>query len=211
MNFVRVAEVFESIQGESTFAGLPCLFIRLSECNLRCSYCDTKSAYGKGRKTSVADLVRRSRASAAAIVEITGGEPLLQEAFGALACDLRDRSGKRVLVETNGSMDISTIPSGVAAIVDVKGPGSGECGSFDPGNLARLRKYDEVKFVICDRKDYLWARRFTREHELPERCGAVLFSPASRKMSAGQLGRWIVQDGVPVRLQVQLQKMAGMK
>jgi 7-carboxy-7-deazaguanine synthase len=211
MNFVRVAEVFESIQGESTYAGFPCFFVRLSGCNLRCVYCDTKRAYRSGKPASIRELVRRCRGSGAPLAEITGGEPLLQDGFRELALALRDRTRKKVLVETNGSADISAIPAGVVAVVDVKTPGSGEAGSFELSNIRRLRKYDEIKFVICDRNDYRWACRFVERQELARRCAAVLFSPAHGMLKAGDLARWMVRDGVPARLQVQLHKKVGLK
>lgn len=211
MNFVRVSEVFESIQGESTYAGMSCFFVRLSECNLRCSYCDTRRAYRPGKRMEIRGLVRRCRASKAALAEITGGEPLLQEGFPALARGLRDGTGKKVLVETNGSVDISAIPARVTAVVDVKTPGSGEAGSFCLGNIRRLRRYDEVKFVICDAADYRWACRFVAAHGLAGRCAAVLFSPAHGMLQARHLARWMVRDGVPARLQVQLHKEVGMR
>lgn len=211
MKFVRVAEVFESIQGESTFAGLSCFFVRLAGCNLRCGYCDTKLAHVTGRKTDIGQLVKRAAASRAQIVEITGGEPLLQEGFPAFAAALRDGTGKKVLVETNGSVDISRIPAGVTGIVDVKTPGSGACGSFDLKNIRRLRKHDEVKFVICGRSDYVWAVKFLKDNGVAERCGTVLFSPATGQLDAGKLGSWMLRDGVRARLQMQLHKIMGIR
>jgi len=208
---VNICEIFVSIQGESSYAGLPCFFIRLSGCNLRCCYCDTKYAWKPGRDVAISDIVRKCGDCNAGIVEITGGEPLLQDGFPPLAKALRDRSGKKILVETNGSCDISLIPSGVVAVMDVKCPGSGGSEAFDPANIGRLRPYDEVKFVLSNRADYLWARDFVKRHRLHMRCNAVLFSPVSGKLNAGKLGEWIVKDGLPVRLQVQLHKMAGIK
>lgn len=211
MTTVNVCETFISIQGESTFAGLSCFFIRLAGCNLRCRYCDTTYAYAPGSEAPIEQLVSESRAAKAAIVEITGGEPLLQPAFRELASALRDRGGKPVLVETNGSRDISVIPTGVIAIMDVKCPGSGESESMDPANIGRLRPQDEVKFVLTDRTDYEWARDFVKRHTLASRCHAVMFSPVFGVLTAKDLGQWILEDGLSVRLQVQLHKVLGIK
>lgn len=208
---MRVAEVFVSIQGESTFAGLACFFIRLAGCNLSCSYCDTPLSRGRGRLMRIADLAGRCRASGAAIAEITGGEPLLQPGFPALACALRDRCRLPVLVETNGSADISAVPAGVIAIMDVKTPGSGMDAAMDPGNIGRLRHCDQVKFVLTGRKDYEWARAFTEKHALAGKCAAVLFGPAFGMLDPARLARWILRDRLPVRLHVQLHRIAGVK
>lgn len=209
---VFVTEVFASIQGESTWAGLPCFFVRLSGCNLRCGYCDTTHAYPQGRKTSVALLVKRFAASAAALAEITGGEPLAQPGFRDLAAGLaKVAKGRPVLVETNGSLDISVIPADVIAVMDVKCPGSGESAAMDPGNLARLRLRDEVKFVVGDRRDFDWARRLVVKHKLHERCHAVLFSPVHGKLGAETLASWVLSSGLPVRVQCQLHKVLGVK
>jgi 7-carboxy-7-deazaguanine synthase len=209
MGVVNVCEVFESIQGESTYAGLPCFFIRLVGCNLRCRYCDTKYSYRPGARVEVAELVRKCKASPSVIAEITGGEPLMQEGFGELAKALRDRPGKQVLVETNGSIDISVIPAGVVAVVDVKCPSSGQSRAMDPANMSRLRKYDEVKFVISNRADYVWARQFVAKHRLEARCNAVLFSPAWGRMDPERLAGWIARDGQGVMFQVQLHRILG--
>ena len=211
MGTVNVCETFTSIQGESTRAGLPCFFIRLSGCNLRCNYCDTKYSYGPGKDASVADLVADCAASRALIVEVTGGEPLLQAGFRELALALRDHSDKLVLVETNGSRDISVIPEGVITIMDVKCPGSGESEEMDLANVGRLRAGDEVKFVLCHRNDYDWARSLVDRHDLASVCSAVFFSPVSGVLDGRKLGEWIVEDGLPVRLQLQLHKVLGFK
>ena len=208
---VSIAEIFESLQGESTYAGLPCFFVRLSGCNLRCRYCDTRYAYQAGTETRIDNIVKLCRKSKAVITEITGGEPLLQPGFPALAKALRDKGGKKVLVETNGSCDISLIPDEVVAVMDVKCPGSGEKTGFDPGNIKRLRKYDEVKFVISSRADYLWSKAFLVKNLVQTRCNAVLFSPVVGKIRPELLGKWIARDGLPVRLQVQLHKLIGVK
>jgi 7-carboxy-7-deazaguanine synthase len=211
MRTVEVCETFVSIQGESSFAGLPCFFIRLAGCNLRCDYCDTIHAYGPGRKTSIDELANTCADADTTICEITGGEPLLQQEFLILATSLRDKSGKTVLVETNGSRDISVVPDGVVTIMDVKCPGSGEHESFDAGNIGRLRKTDEVKFVIKDRRDYEFARGVVSANNLVDVCNAVFFNPVHGAPGSGELGGWVLADGLKVRVQVQLHKVLGMK
>ncbi|MEI6166875.1 MAG: radical SAM protein [bacterium] len=209
-NSVFVTETFTSIQGESTWSGLPCFFVRLSGCNLRCRYCDSIHSYPQGKKTSMGALARQFAASSAAIAEITGGEPLAQPGFRALALALHGAGkGRPVLVETNGSMDVSAIPEGVIAVMDIKSPDSGEAASMDMGNLNRLRAYDEVKLVISSRRDFVWARRLVEKHDLARRCHAVLFSPVQERVSASMLAAWVLEAGLPVRLQVQLHKVLG--
>lgn len=209
---VRVTEVFTSLQGESTWAGLPCFFVRLTGCNLRCSYCDTKRAYRGGRDLPIKALAARFARSPAAIAEITGGEPLAQPGFPALAkALLRAGGGRPVLVETNGSLDLSLIPAAAIAIMDVKCPGSGEHRALDRANLGRLRPRDEVKFVISDRRDFTWASRLIRQYRLEKGCHAVLLSPVAGRLSAAQLARWLLKSGLPARVQIQLHKVMGMK
>ena len=226
MPTVSISEIFTSIQGESTYAGLTCFFVRLAGCNLHCGYCDTPHArepeFGSSpshepmegerprepwRELTVAEIVKQAQTSRASIVEITGGEPLIQEGFPALAQALRDGAGKPVLVETNGSRDLSLIPDGVTAIMDIKTPGSGEGDSFDLANLDRLRLYDEIKFVLCDRADYDWAVRRVREWDLPRCCRAVHVSPAWGALDPRDLAAWLLADDLDVRLQVQLHRV----
>lgn len=209
MTTVSLCETFVSIQGESSYAGLPCFFIRLAGCNLRCVYCDTRHAYSPGHETPIADLVDEYLAGGTRLVEITGGEPLLQEGLPALATALRDVPDARVLVETNGSRDISVVPDGVVAVMDVKSPGSGVADALDMRNLDRLRPADEVKFVLCDRADYEWARAFVSDRNLASRCSAVLFAPAFRLLEPGLLAGWMIEDGVEARLQLQIHKIIG--
>lgn len=211
MHEVDLYETFVSIQGESSYAGLPCFFVRLAGCNLHCNYCDTPGARTGGMTRSVASILEEATAAEVPIAEITGGEPLMQEGFKHLAVALRDHSHKRVLVETNGAMDISVVPEGVVTIMDVKCPGSGEAGSFDPGNLARLQRADEVKFVITDRSDYVWARDFVVANSLEQRCHAVHFSPVQPTLTGHDLATWILEDEVPVRLQIQLHRLLNMR
>ena len=207
MSTVLVSESFVSIQGESTYSGLSCFFVRLTGCNLRCNYCDTEYAYSGGTEIDVAELLQAWLDSGAMIAEITGGEPLLQDGFTALAKVLRDSSERPVLVETNGSQNIELIPEGVIAVVDVKSPGSGEGDSFYMPNIDKLRDYDEVKFVLSDESDYVWAKDFVQKYSLTEKCHAVLFGAVAGKLDVGTLGQWIVSDKLNVRLQVQLHKI----
>jgi 7-carboxy-7-deazaguanine synthase len=208
---VDVVETFTSIQGESTWAGHTCFFVRLSGCNLSCAYCDTRYAMARGRSMTISDIVRAADESRASIIELTGGEPLLQPELPSLAAALRDETGRPVLVETNGSRDISVIPDDVIAIMDVKCPGSGEHESTDLQNLGRLRQIDEVKFVIGGRADYEWASAFVGRYGLASLCHAVLFSPAFGKLHVKTLGGWILKDRLPVRLQIQLHRMLDMR
>ena len=209
---VDIAEMFVSIQGESTFAGLGCFFIRLAGCNLRCLYCDTPEALEAGQQeVEVASVVQCACDSRVPLVEITGGEPLLQSGLSELARALVSLPGKQVLIETNGSQDISRIPEGAIAIVDVKCPGSGAGESFDFENLERLRADDELKFVLMSREDYEWAREFVIGHRLSKQGNPIHFSPVQGALDATLLGQWILEDGLQVRLQVQLHRILGVK
>jgi len=190
--------------------GAPCFFVRLSGCNLRCRYCDSTHSFPRGRKTSVISLARQFAVSSATIAEITGGEPLIQPGFQALALAMREAGkGRPVLVETNGSKSIAAVPEDVIAVMDIKCPDSGETAAMDLGNLVRLRPYDEVKFVISSRRDFGWARRLVVKHGLARRCHAVLFSPVQEHVSAVRLAEWVIAAGLTVRVQVQLHKVLG--
>ncbi len=206
---MNVIETLVSIQGESTFAGLPCFFIRLAGCNLRCAYCDTPRAWADGAERSLPSLVDEFRQSGLTLAEITGGEPLAQPDTPALAVALLGAGAKPVLVETNGSLDIGALPDGSVAVVDVKCPGSGAGDSFNPVNLLRLRPRDEVKFVLSDRADFDWSAAFVRRHNLAARCGAVLFSPVEGRLAGRDLAAWLVEERLPVRLQIQVHKALG--
>jgi 7-carboxy-7-deazaguanine synthase len=208
---VNVTETFLSVQGESSHVGRPCFFIRLSGCNLRCSYCDTTYAYEDGNEISVEDLVSRANDSGCTLIEVTGGEPLMQDGFIELASGLLALEGREVLVETNGSRDISIIPDGVVAIIDVKCPGSGESESFDMENLQRIRCCDEMKFVLSDRADYDWSKEFILENRLNERCKCIHMGVAHGAVELVELAKWVVGDKLDVRVQVQLHKMLGLK
>lgn len=207
---MKVSETFASIQGESTYAGMPCFFIRLAGCNLRCSYCDAAQALEGGVERDIPSLAEAFRRSGLSLAEITGGEPLLQAETPALARALLEAGAKPVLVETNGSLDIGVLPEGTVAVVDVKCPGSGAGDSFKPINLERLRPRDEVKFVLSDRTDFDWAAAFVRRHDLSVRCGAVLFSPVAGRLAPRELAEWLMEARLPVRLQLQLHKALGM-
>jgi len=201
---LKITETFVSLQGETRFAGWPTLFIRLTGCPLRCSYCDTTYSFYGGAWRSLDSLVDEARSAGVRHICVTGGEPLAQKnciALLARLCDL----GLEVSLETSGAIDIRSVDTRVARIVDLKTPDSGECARNLYSNLEQLTAHDEVKFVICSRADYDWAKQLLVERRIPERC-AVLFSPSFGQMSARQLADWIVADRVPVRFQTQLHK-----
>ena len=200
-----VNEIFYSIQGESTHAGRPCVFVRLTGCNLRCSWCDTEYAFSEGRSMTVDQIVDRVAGYRCDLVEITGGEPLLQDAVHALMNSLVERA-HTVMIETSGASDVSRIDRRVIKIMDLKCPGSGECGKNLWSNLDHLRAHDEVKFVIGDRADYEWAREVVRERALADRVNAVLFSCAFGQLEPARLAAWILEDRIPARLQLQIHK-----
>src|SRR5579885_803263 len=203
---LQITEIFRSIQGESTYAGLPCIFVRLTGCNLRCVWCDTEYAFYGGRRMSVDEVLSAVRSlsehdgkRAVNVVELTGGEPLLQKEVHSLAARLLD-SDFRVLVETSGERFIGELPQAVIKIVDVKCPGSGEGGTFNMENLPALSPKDQIKFVLASREDYEWARNFLREHRLSEKVEAVIFSPVFGRLEPRPLAEWILEDGIPVRM-----------
>jgi 7-carboxy-7-deazaguanine synthase len=218
---MQITEIYKSLQGESTYAGLPCVFVRLTGCNLRCSWCDTEYSFYGGKKMTperVFDEVEHL-SPPGGLVEITGGEPMLQ---GRELVPLMQRlldAGHKVLLETSGERPLEGVPAGVVKIVDVKCPDSGEADTFRMENLATLRPHDEVKFVISDRVDYEFARDFTAQHDLADRMNAVLFSPAFSKDASGargasnclldpqRLAEWMLEDNVPARLGLQIHKL----
>lgn len=202
---LTINEIFHSIQGESTHAGEPCVFVRLTACDLRCSWCDTPYAFHEGHKVELDDVLRQVDAFNCQTVEITGGEPLLQADVYPLMERLLERR-YRVLLETGGHRSIADVPAGVIRVVDVKCPGSGEAGKNHWPNLEVLRPHDEVKFVIKDRADYEFARSVVEQHELAGRCAAVLFSPVHGVLDPKPLAEWILADRLPVRLQLQAHK-----
>jgi len=202
---LTINEIFYSIQGESTFAGRPCVFVRLTACDLRCSWCDTPYAFHEGRKRSLDDVLAEVDAYGCSLVEVTGGEPLLQEEVYPLMRRLLD-AGRTVLLETGGHHSTARVPEPVVTILDVKCPGSGEAHRNDLTNLERLRPHDEVKFVIKDRADYEFARDVVRRQDLATRAAAVLFSPVHGVLEPRTMSEWILADSLPVRLQLQIHK-----
>jgi 7-carboxy-7-deazaguanine synthase len=215
---MQITEIFRSIQGESTHAGLPCIFVRLTGCNLRCVWCDTAYAFHGGTKMSVEDVLARVNELAGAganripLVELTGGEPLLQPEIVPLTEKLL-AAGYTVMLETSGERFAGILPKPVIKIVDVKCPDSGEGGTFDMHNFAAVDSKDEIKFVIASRRDYEFARDFTREHDLAARVRQVILSPVFADpegkwpaMDARALADWILSDRLPVRLGLQLHK-----
>ena len=202
---LTINEIFYSIQGESTRAGQPCVFVRLTACDLRCSWCDTPYAFHEGQKMTIDAVIDAVAAHDCDLVEITGGEPLLQEDVYPLMERLLD-AGRTVLLETGGHRPIDRVPGAVVKIVDVKCPGSGESARNDWSNLDRLARHDEVKFVVKDRADYEFARGVIARHGLAARAATVLLSPVHGVLDPRTLSEWMLADRLPARLQVQLHK-----
>jgi len=200
-----VHEIYRSLQGESTYAGLPCVFVRLTACHLRCEYCDTPHAFNQGMSMSLDEVIARVRVLETDLVEVTGGEPLLQAEVFPLMTRLAD-GGKTVLLETSGAIDTTPVDSRVHIILDVKTPGSGEVQANCWSNLDRIRSTDQIKFVICDRADFEWAEKVVRENRLTARC-PVLFSPSFGQIDATELARWVLETRLPIRMQLQLHKI----
>jgi 7-carboxy-7-deazaguanine synthase len=202
---LTVYEIYLSIQGESTHTGRPCVFVRLAACDLRCRWCDTPYAFTGGRKMSDDDVIAEVERHGCRLVEITGGEPMLQPGTPALLARLVG-AGYEVLLETGGHLALDAVPDEVMCIVDVKCPGSGEAEKMHWPNLERLSAHDEVKFVIADRVDFDYAADVVRRYRLHERARAVLFSPVHGVLPPADLARWILDDHLPVRLQLQAHK-----
>jgi 7-carboxy-7-deazaguanine synthase len=216
---MQIIEIYRSIQGESTFAGVPCIFVRLTACNLRCTWCDSEYTFTGGKKMSLDEVEQEViKLATAGLVEITGGEPMLQEReLIPLIYRLLAR-GYTLLMETSGERPLENVPAAVHKIVDVKCPGSGEAGSFRVSNLEALTTADEIKFVLGDRVDYEFARDFTRQHGLEHKVGNILFSPVFLKNPTRErdtsncqldpriLAEWILEDGLNVRLGLQMHK-----
>lgn len=200
-----VHEIYRSIQGESTFAGLPCAFVRLTACQLRCRYCDTPHAFHEGRPWTLDEVAARVLEMGDSLVEITGGEPLLQPEVLPLMARLAD-AGRTVLLETSGSLDIRPVDPRVRVILDLKTPGSGEAAANHWPNLALLKPTDELKIVICDRADFDWAIAQIHAHQLIDRC-PILFSAAFGQVAAADLARWVLDSRLPIRFQLQLHKV----
>ncbi|MGH7412314.1 MAG: radical SAM protein [Candidatus Methylomirabilis sp.] len=201
---LQVNEIFYSIQGESTYTGRPCVFVRLTACNLRCRWCDTEYAFYEGGTLTVEQVLEQVRAYQCPLVEITGGEPLLQEEVYPLIDQLLFE-GYEVLIETGGSLDVGRLDPRVVKIVDLKAPGSGMDRRNNLDNLQRLDRKDQVKFVVADRRDYEWAKAMMAEHALAEKA-QVLFSPVFGELHPRELAEWILADRLPARLQIQLHK-----
>jgi len=217
--FMYIIEIYKSVQGESSFAGLPCIFVRLAGCNLRCTWCDSEYTFTGGHRVSLDDVMAEvKRLAPVKLVEITGGEPMLQEREVVPLMEKLLADGYEVLIETSGERPLASVPKSVHKIVDVKCPASGEGGSFRLENLEALSVNDEAKFVIADRGDYEFARDFVRKHGFESRVGDVLFSPAFRKdagpardarnclLDPRELVEWILADGLNVRLGLQIHK-----
>lgn len=202
---LRITEIFLSLQGESTLVGVPTVFVRLTGCPLRCQYCDTAYAFHGGQSRELSAIVDEVRDHGVRHVCVTGGEPLAQKACLSLLTALCD-AGYTVSLETSGALDISAVDPRVIRIVDIKTPGSAEVERNRWDNLAGLRAHDQIKFVLCDRADYDWARGVVGQYRLAERC-TVLFSPSQTQLPARELADWIVADRLPVRFQLQLHKI----
>ena len=203
---IRIHEIYESIQGESTFAGLPCAFVRLSRCNLRCRWCDTPQAFEGGTQLPRAQVLEKALSFGTPLVELTGGEPLLQPGAIPLLQELCD-SGCTVLLETSGERDISGVDPRVHRIMDLKAPGSDESHRNRWENIEHLTQRDEVKVVLCDRADYDWAKAVIQEHDLASRVNAVLLSCVWGELDPKDLVQWVLEDRLPVRVQVQMHKL----
>ena len=201
---LRVNEIFYSIQGESTFVGRPCVLVRLTGCQMRCTWCDTVYSFHEGEWMRRSEVLEKVAAFGCPLVELTGGEPLLQPAAFPLLTDLCD-AGYEVLVETGGGVDISKVDPRVRRIVDVKCPGSGEAENNRWSNFVHLGANDELKFVLADEEDYLWARELVKDHRLDQKC-TIHFSPVHGRVDLQALAEWILRDRLPVRLQLQMHK-----
>ncbi len=202
---VKLTEIFVSIQGEADSVGWPTVFVRLTGCPLRCQYCDTQYAFYGGEWHSLDEVVARVRAFGVEHVCVTGGEPLAQKHCCELLTMLCD-AGYKVSLETSGAIDVERVDTRVARVIDIKTPGSGEVARNRLENLAGLRATDQLKFVICSRADFEWSRDFVRAHDLVGRC-AVLFSPSANQVEGRELAQWILDERLPVRLQIQLHKV----
>lgn len=202
---LRINEIFYSLQGETSRVGLPTVFVRLTGCPLRCNYCDTTYAFSGGQNMTLAAILAEVARHHARYVTVTGGEPLAQKNCLSLLRALCD-AGYQVSLETSGALDISGVDARVMRVVDIKTPASGEAEKNMWRNLDELNVHDEIKFVLCDEADYVWASQVLREHDLADKC-AVLFAPAQGQLPPAELAEWILRDHLPVRLQVQLHKL----
>lgn len=202
---LRISEIFYSLQGETSRVGLPTVFVRLTGCPLRCTYCDTTYAFTGGHNMEIEQILEEVARHGTRYVTVTGGEPLAQKNCLELLQALCD-AGYDVSLETGGALDVSKVDARVVKVLDIKTPGSGETEKNMWGNLAHLNPHDEIKIVLCDEADYVWARQQLMEHSLDKKC-AVLFAPVQGKLSPADLAGWILRDHLPVRMQVQLHKL----
>ena len=203
---LRITEIFYSLQGEARTVGLPTVFVRLTGCPLRCVYCDTEYAFSGGELVAIDDVVSKVASYQPRFITVTGGEPLAQPNCLPLLVQLCD-AGYEVSLETGGAMSVAGVDSRVVKVVDLKTPASGEMGRNDYDNIPRLQAHDQVKFVICDREDYEWARFKLDEYQLPARVSDVLFSPSHEQLAGKELAEWVLEDNLPVRMQLQLHKI----
>ena len=202
---IKINEIYLSVQGESTHTGLPCIFIRLTGCNLRCSWCDTAYAFHEGKNMSIDEILQKVENFGIHLVEITGGEPLMQDNVYTLMRRLIE-NGYKVMLETGGSISLERVPKDVIKIMDLKCPGSGEQDKNNLDNLKLLAPHDEVKFVILDKKDYEWSRDIIKRYKINE-TAHILVSPVFDKLELKEMVKWILEDQLPVRLQTQLHKI----
>ena len=202
---LKIHEIFYSLQGESSRVGLPTVFVRLTGCPMRCVYCDTAYAFNGGSNIEISDILLKVAEYGTQYVTVTGGEPLAQKDCHILLKDLCD-AGYSVSLETGGAIDTSKVDSRVSVILDIKTPGSGEMENNKWGNLAHLKKTDEVKFVLCNRADYEWAKELLTTHDIVNKC-PILFSPVYQQVNPTELAEWVLADKLPVRMQVQLHKI----
>jgi len=202
---IKINEIYLSVQGESTHTGLPCIFVRLTGCNLRCSWCDTAYAFHEGTNMSIDEILQKVESFGIHLIEITGGEPLMQDNVYTLMRRLIEK-GYKVMLETGGSISLERVPKDVIKIMDLKCPGSGEQEKNNLDNLKLLAPHDEVKFVILDRKDYEWSRDIIKKYKINE-TAHILISPVFDKLELKEMVKWILEDRLPVRLQTQLHKI----
>ena len=202
---IKINEIYLSVQGESTHTGLPCIFVRLTGCNLRCSWCDTAYAFHEGTNMSIDEILQKVESFGIHLIEITGGEPLMQDNVYTLMRRLIEK-GYKVMLETGGSISLERVPKDVIKIMDLKCPGSGEQEKNNLDNLKLLAPHDEVKFVILDKKDYEWSRDIIKKYKINE-TAHILLSPVFDKLELKEMVKWILEDRLPVRLQTQLHKI----